>query len=151
MFGSILTSNSILSSGQPYTFTYSHGRYFEYNSQEWVQGQLSSLLSDLGSVYSVERPLFSDHYIITVIPSMDESLEAWTSLIDWAFVQMGYNSAVFIRAEGGVSSSQPGGFTQTLPQVGEIATSALKPLLPYALAALGIYLAVNLLPHLSRR
>ena len=147
MFGIILTSDNILSTGQPYTFTYSYGsRLFEYRSQEWVQGQLSSLLSDLGSVYSVERPLFSDHYIITVIPIMDESLEAWTSLIDWAFVQMGYGSAIFIRAEGGVASTQPGGLSQIIPQIGDITASTLKPLLPYAL----ILLAIMVLPSLTR-
>jgi hypothetical protein len=149
--GALLISNSILRTGQPYTFTYAHGRIFEYNSQEWVQSQLAPLVSDLGSVYGVERPFFSDHYVITVVPSIDESLETWQGLFDYAWRQMGYNSATFVRAEGGTESTQPGGFEQVLPQVGEISVSALKPILPYALVFLGIYVAITMLPTMMAR
>ncbi len=151
MFGAILTSSNILSVGQPYTFSFSHGRVFEYNSSEWVQGQLSSLMSDLGEVQSVSRPLFSDHYIITVIPTMQESLDTWKGLFAYAWNYMGYNSAIFIRAEGGVESTQPGGFEQVMPQVGQVVTSALGPIVPYAIGFLVIYLAITVLPTMMAR
>jgi len=151
-FGKILSSNEYLGVGNEYVFTFAHGRFFEYNSSEWVKGALAERLSSWGDVLTVNRPLFSDHYIIVVKPTFDMDLTTWLQAFDYAWKDMGYSSYSFVSAEVGSISSQPGGFEQLGKQVGETIGGSIgeitKPLLPYILIGGGVYLAILLLPSL---
>jgi len=150
MFGALLTSN-YLSIGQQYTFTWESGEWFFWDSTGEIQVALNERLANIGQVISVTRGLFSDRYIVTVIPTDEVTLNTWLMAFDASWKDMGYDSIIFITAEGGAISTQPGGISQVIPQVGDIAASTLKPFLPYALVFLGIYLAITLMPALSRR
>ncbi len=158
-FGGILTISDVLGSRNQYVFTYAHGRVFEYNSSEWVQGELTQLLSSWGRVISVKRPLFSDHYIIVIQPTMDLDLTTWQQAFEYAWQTMGYNHALFVSAETGSVSSDPGGLSAISQGIEETISSTVgaatggvaKSVLPYAAIAVGLYAAVILLPTLAKR
>lgn len=150
MFGALLTSN-ILRIGQPATFTFESGEWFFWDVTGTIQAGLNERMANYGEVISVTRGLFSDRYIIVVIPTVETTLDNWLSAFDSSWRDMGYDNIIFISAEGGTVSTQPGGIAEVVPQIGEVAVSTLKPILPYALAFLGIYLAITFLPTLSRR
>jgi len=150
MFGVLLTSN-YLSIGQQYTFTWESGEWFFLDTTGVIQADLNERMANYGEVISVTRGLFSDRYIVTIVPMVETTLDNWLLAFDNSWQDMGYDNIIFISAEGGTVSTQPGGVAEVIPQVGEVAVSALKPILPYALAFLGIYLAITLLPTLSRR
>ncbi len=150
MFGVLLTSN-YLSIGQQYTFTWESGEWFFFDTTGSIQAGLNERLANIGQVISVIRGLFSDRYVITVIPTDKVTLDTWLMAFDSSWKDMGYDNVIFITAEGGTVSTQPGGISEVIPQIGEVAASALKPILPYALVFLGLYLAITLLPTLSRR
>ena len=150
MFGALLTSN-ILRAGQPATFTFESGEWFFFDVTGAIQAGLNERMSNYGEVIKVTRSLFSDRYIVTVIPMTETTVGNWLSAFDASWRDMGYDNIIFISAEGGMVSAQPGGITEVIPQIGEVAVSALKPIVPYALGFLAIYLAITLLPTLSRR
>lgn len=151
MFGVLLTSN-YLSIGQQYTFTFESGEWFFFDTTGSIQSDLNERLANIGQVISVTRGLFSDRYVITVIPTDEVTLDTWLMAFDSSWKDMGYDNIIFITAEGGTISTQPGGLSQVIPQVGDIVAGGLKPMLPYALTFLGIYLAITMLPAiLSRR
>jgi len=151
MFGALLTSN-YLSIGQQYVFTFESGEWFFFDTTGSIQADLNERLANIGQVISVMRGLFSDRYVITVIPTDEVTLDTWLMTFDASWKDMGYDNIIFITAEGGTISTQPGGISQVIPQIGDVAASTLRPLLPYALAFLGIYLVITMLPTiLSRR
>lgn len=151
--GAILVSGDVLKSGSQYTFTWAHGRFFEYNTEAWVKENLSYRLQNFGEVISATRPLFSDHWVIVIIPTTDVSVADWVSAFDASWKDMGYGGASFIQVEGGAVSTQPGGVQQIVPEAGAIvgttAASILKPLLPYVLiAGVGYLLLVGVIPKM---
>ncbi len=150
MFGVLLTSN-VLRIGQPATFTFESGEWFFFDTTGDIQAGLNERISNYGEIISVTRGLFSDRYIVTVVPVIETTVGNWLSAFDVSWRDMGYDNIIFISVEGGAVSTQPGGISQVIPQVGEVAVSALKPILPYALLFVGAYLAITMLPVLSRR
>jgi len=150
MFGVLLTSN-ILSIGQQYTFTFESGEWFFLDTTGVIQADLNERMANYGEVISVTRGLFSDRYIVIVIPTVETTLDNWLSAFDSSWRDMRYDNIIFISAEGGTVSTQPGGIAEVIPQVGEVAVSMLKPILPYALLFLGVYLAITMIPVLTRR
>ena len=154
MFGILLSSN-ILSIGQTYSFTFESGEWFFFDNTGEIQAGLNERMANLGEIVSVTRSLFSDRYIVIVVPTNETTLGDWLSAFDVSWRDIGYDNIIFITAEGGILSTQPGGIAQVIPQVGEVAASTLastlKPLLPYALAFLGLYLAITMLPILTTR
>jgi len=151
--GAILTSGAILKSGSQYTFTWSHGRFFEYNTEAWVKENLNYRLQNFGEVVSTNRPLFSDHWVIVIVPTMDVSVSDWVSAFDASWKDMGYGGASLVQVEGGAVSTAPGGVQQIIPEVGTIvgktAFEILKPLLPYVLiAGVGYLLLIGVIPKM---
>lgn len=150
-FGRILLSSEILTAGNQYVFTFESGEWLFLGSTATIRFDLAERMANFGEVISVTRGLFSDRYIVTIVPTVNVTLNDWISAFDVSWRDMGYDNIIFVASEGGVISSQPGGISEIVPQVGEIAVSAIKPLFPYALAFLGIYLAITLLPTLTAR
>lgn len=158
-FGIILQTSDTLPAGKSAVFTIAEGRVFEYNSSDWVLSNLRDRISNFGDVVSVSRGLFSDRYVINVLPNGNYSLSDWISVFDSAFKDMGYNNATFWQAEGDViTSSAAGGITQAigdiLPSassiVGSTVTSALKPLLPYILVGIAVFALIQVSPQFLR-
>lgn len=159
MFGSILNLNDILGVNQQYVFTFTLGVSFFPPSSDSVKEELSVDLSNIGTVISVNRPLFSDHYEIVVVPSVDVPLSEWLSAFDVIFKWMDYPDYVFISAEGGAVSSAPGGIEEILIGAGEVvggttastAKALLTPFMPYILIGGAIYVGILILPSLLSR
>lgn len=152
----LLKSMDTLYAGESYTFTFSHGKVVELNRDEYILTQMRARLKDnYGEVLSVERPLFSSHYVITVIPKVSRTLGEWLQKdygFNDAWVRMGYRNAVFIQAEGGERSSKAGGLSQMIPSVtGQVAqvasetiSSVVRPLFLPIAAGVAIFLFVKL-------
>lgn len=144
MFTGILTFDSILRPGNQYVFTFSSGRLFEYRSEDWVLKNLRERLSNFGYVVSVNRPFFSDRYVVVVQPSVPVSLYDFLNAFDVSWKDMGYENYSFIQAEEGTVSTQPGGLPQVIPSAGEVASqtvySMVKPFVPYLFVLAGLYL-----------
>ncbi len=146
MFGRTLLTSDILQVGNQYTFTFESGEWFFFDSTGEIQVGLNERMANIGAISKVVRGLFSDRYIVTVIPTDEVTLNTWLMAFDASWKDMGYDHIIFITSEGGTVSTQSGGIAQVIPQIGDIAAGTLKPILPYALTFLGIYLAITLLP-----
>jgi hypothetical protein len=149
MFAAILQQKETLKSGVQYTLTYNSGRFLEYRTESWVQGQLRSLLNQYLEVLSVTRPLFSSNYVIKLVPYEDIPLPQALGVVNAAWVQMGYSDASFVLAESDVTgSSQPGGLVGAVQQTGQAVgggvSGVLQPLLPYVLLAGGLWLLATI-------
>ena len=151
MFGKILLLSDILTAGNQFTFSFESGEWFFLGSTSTIRSGLAERMANFGEVISVVRGLFSDRYIVTVVPTVNATLNDWLSVFDVSWRDMGYDNITFVAAEGGVVSTQPGGLIEIMPQIGEIGVSALKPIVPYALGFLAIYLAIQMLPMLTAR
>lgn len=150
-FGRILLSSDILTAGNQFVFTFESGEWFFLGSTSTIRSGLAERMANFGEVVSVTRGLFSDRYIVTVVSTINAALSDWLSVFDVSWRDMGYDNITFVAAEGGAVSSQPGGLIEMVPQIGEIGVSALKPIFPYILGFLAVYLAITLLPTLTRR
>jgi hypothetical protein len=143
-FSQILNLYQELKPGNSYIFTFSHGRIFEYRSEDWVLSNLRDRMSNYGNIVSVRRPLFSDRYTIVVIPTTTATLYDWLEAFDSSWKDMGYYNYTFIQAEVGTVSTQPGGLEQVVPKTGEIVSKTVKevisPFAPYIIILGGIYL-----------
>jgi hypothetical protein len=158
--GAILSSSDYLGIGQNYTFTFEKQGFFSsvfvFDSDTDIQRGLQERMANYGSIVSLRRPLFSDRWIVVVTPSVLVTLENWISSFETSFADMGY-SIGFIQAEGGVVSTRPGGTLEVITEAGEdiltplgqTAASAIKPLFPYILGAIGIYAVIMVLPRLA--
>lgn len=152
----LLKATDTLYAGETYTFTFAHGKVVELNRDDYILGDLRARLKDnYGEVLSVERPLFSSHYVVTVIPKVSRILGEWIQKgfgFNDAWSKMGYPNAVFIQAEGGERSSKAGGLSQVVPtitgQVAQVAsetiTSVVRPLFLPIVAGVAIFLFVKL-------
>ena len=158
-FGAILLTSDILGAGQTYTFTFQSGEWLFLGSTVDIQNSLSERMANYGQIVSVSRGLFSDRYIVTVIPTSNVSLADWISAFDVSWRDMGYDHITFITAEGGAVSTQAGGVVELAQQAGQqiltpitgAVATGLKPLLPYLLIGGGIYLLIILSPTLLSR
>jgi len=135
--GLVETSDS-LEIGNKYTFTYEHGRWFEWNSEtDVLNGLRSSSLSSDTEILTATRPLFSNRYAISFIPKIRAKMLYFLQVFGDAWKEIGYDSTIFIQAETDLKSTAPGGITQISSQVGagvsEAASSVLKPVAPYLL------------------
>ncbi len=152
--GEILTMGSAPAVWQPVTFTFQKGGFFsfDFTSDITILQGLRDRISNYGDVISVSRPLFSNRWVVTVIPSTSVPVSQWWDAFDVSWRDMGYSDINFLQAEGGSVSTQPGGVSQVVQEVvpdvaGSIGTAVsniispiVKPLLPYALILGGIYL-----------
>ncbi len=153
-FGRVLVSEDILRTGNEYIFTFEHGRIFEYRSDSWVEQNIRERIANFGQVISVKRPLFSNRYLITVIPTVDAPLSDWLNVFDVIWRDMGYGKASFLVAEEGRISTQPGGVIEIAKRtgeeilkpvtgtVGEAVATLVKPVFPYVLVLGGVALLV---------
>ncbi len=154
-FGKILLSSEILGSGNQYVFTFTSGEWFFLHSTDTIRVDLADRMANLGQIMSVTRSLFSDRYVVTVLSTSNVSLADWLSAFDVSWRDMGWDSIVFDMAEEGMISSQPGGVSELIPDIGgtvgrtagEIAAGAIKPLFPYILIGLAIYVMLPQLIH----
>lgn len=154
MFGVLLTSN-YLSVGQQYVFTFESGEWFFLGGTGSIQSDLNERMANIGQVIGVTRGLFSDRYIVTVIPTDEVTLNTWISAFDASWKDMEYDNITFITAEGGLISSQPGGIKELLPDiggtVGQTVTGIIKPLFPYILIGIVVYVGIQSLPQFIGR
>ncbi len=152
MFGSVLTSSNVLATGQQSTFTFESGAWFFWDNLAEIQSLLNERIANIGQVVSIKRSLLSDRYVVTVIPTAEVNLSTWISVFDSSWRDMGYNSIMFISAEGGAVSSQPGGIVSILPEisgtVGSTVSEIIKPLFPYILVGIVIYAGIQMLPQI---
>jgi len=153
-FGAILSMGSVPAVGQPVTFTFQKGGFFsfDFTSDTTILQGLRERISNYGDVIGVSRPLFSNRWIVTVVPSSSVPVSQWWDAFDVSWGDMGYDDIILFQVEGGAVSTQPGGVSQVMqeviPDVGgavgttisNIVTPILKPLLPYALILGGIYI-----------
>lgn len=155
MLGTLLSENDIVSSNYQYTFTYYLG-FWVWDDPDTIQSQLADFFrgAEIGSVLLVTRPLFSTHYVITLQPLIDLPLYNFLDTFDIAFKSMGYDAPEFLSAERGNASSQPGGLQQITQSIagnisetiGGTIGATIKPVIPYALLGVGLYLAVKIAP-----
>ena len=159
-FGAIITQDATLNIGSAYTFTFAHGRVFEYNSTDDVRGWANDFFSQYANIISLDRPLFSDHYVITMSPLISMQLSDWVGLFQDFWQTYGYNSVSLVTAEIGIGSSQPGGIVGFTSQISStigqstsnIVGGALTPILPYLFIGVAAYLAIKIGPrYLSKR
>ncbi len=155
-FGAILSPSTILTPANEYVFTYSHGRFFEYNSDDWVRTNLRERMANYGNVVTADRALFSDRYVIRVIPFVAVTLNDWVAAFDASWQDMGYDNATLVMAETGAVSSQTGGVTELIPDIGSTVGStvgtalsgAIKPLFSYILIGIIAYAGIMMLPQM---
>ena len=155
--GGILSMASIPSVGSPVTFTFQKGGWvsFDFSSDTEILQGLRERISNYGDVIKVSRPLFSNRYVITILPSTSVSISEWLNAFDTIWKDMGYDNITFLQAEGGSVSTEPGGVSQIgqsiLPDVGGAVGSTVSsiiypiigPLLPYVLILGGVYLLLK--------
>lgn len=158
-FGAILLTSDILGSGQTYTFTFESGEWLFLGSTSTIREGLAERMANYGQIISVSRGLFSDRYIVTVVPTSSVSLGDWLSAFDASWRDLGYDHITFVTAEGGAVSSQAGGVLEITQKAGQeilaplggAVASGLKPLLPYILGIAGIYFLIVLSPRLMSK
>lgn len=144
-FGLYLLSSDKLSPKNQYVFTFESGKWIEISSSSDVQDKLRYFLQNYGDVVRVDRALFSGRYTVVVIPKIEATLPQWLTAFIYAWINMGYGDARYISAEGGTTSSQPGGLPQLFTGAGETFGQMLKPLAPYLIGAVALMI---LLPPL---
>ncbi len=153
-FGKILLTSEILGSGNSYVFTFSSGEWFFIHSPETIKVELAYRMANLGQIVGVTRSLFSDRYVVTVISTSNESLDSWLSAFDVSWRDMGWDTINFIMTEEGSISSEAGGISTVIPNigmtVGATVTEAIKPLFPYLLIGIVIYAGIGILPQIMR-
>ncbi|HDK42443.1 MAG TPA: hypothetical protein ENG87_03630 [Candidatus Pacearchaeota archaeon] len=136
----IITKSQNVVKGKYYTLTFSHGRFYEWHSSDWVLENMRKYLKDVVSIIKLSRPLFSNRYVISVIPKTKMSLQHLLDNFDYAWKKMGYSDVIFITAETDIGSSQPGGAIELLKETGEIvgttASEILSPIKYYLAAGL---------------
>lgn len=152
----LLKAADTLYKGETYTFTFAHGKIVELNNSDSLLSSLRQIMaSNYGEIVSVDRPLFSSHYVIVVRPSIDRLLSDWIKTgygLAYGLKSLGYDKAVFIQAEGGERSSKAGGLSQMIPsvtgQVAQVASetinSVVKPLFLPIAVGVAIFLFVKL-------
>jgi hypothetical protein len=158
-FGAVLLTSNILGAGQSYVFTFESGELLFLGSTSTIKDGLAERMANYGEVISVSRGLFSDRYIVTVVPTGSVSLSDWLSAFDVSWRDLGYNNITFVQAEGGLVSTQAGGVLEITQKAGEeilaplggAVASGLKPFLPYILAVAGVYFLIVLSPRLMSR
>ncbi|MFH1398964.1 MAG: hypothetical protein ABIG95_02540 [Candidatus Woesearchaeota archaeon] len=147
MFGDYLITSAVLQKGNIYTFTFEHGRLFEYNSDSAVTEDMKYYMKNYGEVISASRAFFSDRYVIIILSTSSYTLSDWLTAFKYSWDNMGYGNANFLFAEGGYGSSQAGGVTAITAgvgsSVGSTIAATLKPLTPYLIGGGIILIAIE--------
>lgn len=130
--GEIINVYDTLQKDGIYTFTYDHGRYIEYRSDNWVLDKLRHHLGRDLDIVSIERPLFGAMFAITVKPKIRAHRVYFIDAFKYAWESMGYTNAIFVRVERGRQSTvDAGGLSSAVTGMGEVIGStlgaALKP------------------------
>lgn len=143
MFSALIGESDKIISGADYTFTFEHGRIFEYRSDSWVFSSLRDQMSPYAEILSVNRPFFSDRYIVLLRSKSNYSYTDFIALIMNAWDEMGYGSAKFIAAETEFGSSYPGGIPEVAGGIGKSVQQSImagfKPLFPIAVIGMAVY------------
>jgi hypothetical protein len=144
-YGAVVTDmNSTVPQGVASTFTFDQGSFFNFTSDADVKAGLASELEGYGVVSNVYRPFFSGRYLVTLIPVISMSLADWIGTITTSFYNIGFESASFVEANiGETTSEHPGGVSEistdilhgTTQVIGDVASSASKILWPIAIVA----------------
>lgn len=160
-FGDILPRSQSLIPNQSYTFTFSFPWYSQYPSDSDAIQFLGDSLSGAATITKVSRALFSSNYVVTIIPSVQLTVDEFISAFSDAWRNAPWYVAEpgFVQAEGGTTSSEAGGLQQLIPDitgslgetVGKAVGAGVKPLLPYLLIGGGIYLLILFGPTLAKR
>ena len=152
--GDVLPRGQSLEIGQQYTFTFSFPWFSQYPSSADAISFLGGSLAGAANVVNASRGLFSQNFVVTIVPTVsltvDEFIAAFSDA--WKNAPWYVSSPTFVQAEGGSTSTQPGGVAQLLPEitgdisstVGSTITATIKPLLPYLLLGIGGYLFLTI-------
>jgi len=143
MFSALIGESDKITKGTDYTFTFEHGRIFEYRSDSWVFTNLRDKMTPYAEVLKADRPLFSNRYIVLLRPRENYTYTDFVALIMSAWDDMGYGSARFLAAETDFGSSYPGGLPEVAKDIAQSVqqtiVAGVKPLFPIAIIGLGIY------------
>lgn len=151
--GDILPLNQDLRIGRQYTFTFVFPWYSQYPSSTDAIVIFSEYFSGIAKITGASRGIFSSNFVVSITPIVTLTLEEWTQAFDEAWKRFPWYVAtpVFVQAEGGGVSTEPGGLTQITQQVtpavggavGKTALAVLEPFLPYVFIFGGAYLLLK--------
>ncbi len=132
-------SNDILEPGRTYTFSFDNGRIFEWRSDTWVLNQLRSDLAGIAEIVSVKRPLFSDRYLVALIPILTFKVYEWDKVFQNTWFRLGYEHTTMISVYGGRSTPDTGGISEGLvgplsDGLADTISTIAKPLTPILMA-----------------
>ena len=137
--------NQILAN-QEYTFTFDIKQIFFFTSESTIKQKLQDALRYTADVLSVNRPLFSGYFVVTIVPKSQNTLSYWINNFTNIWKGLGYE-VDFVQAEGGTVTTSPGGVQQIAPGIAKVAGAttyeAIKPLLPWLLAAGAGYVIIT--------
>jgi hypothetical protein len=143
MFSGLIGESDKIQRGADYTFTFEHGRLFEYRSDSWVFAALREQMAPYAEILSVDRPLFSSRYIVLLRPKSTFLYTEFIALMMSAWDGMGYGSAKFLAAETEFGSSYPGGITEVASDIAKSVQQSImagvKPFFPFVVIGLGAY------------
>jgi len=156
--GAVLLPSNILGAGNQYVFTFESGEWFFFGSVATIKQELAERMANFGDITGVSRGLFSDRYVVNAVPSVNVTLSDWLSAFDVSWRDMGYDNIIFVSAEGGFVSTQPGGISEivgdVLPSLGSSVGSTvgeiIKPIFPYLLIGIALYAGINMFPKLLK-
>lgn len=145
MFHGILTSKNTLVPGQTYTFTYDAGLVVGVliGTTDYILTHLRPIMQDFCDIIKVDHAFLSKKFTVTIVPKIQMDLDEWQNFFRYAWDTIGYTSTVFITAEGGLVSTQPGGIKGGVTDVtkgitdvtGQTISSTLSSLSPILLIA----------------
>ncbi len=107
-------SYEILEFGQKYTFSFDSGRFIQYRSDTWVLDHMRTDLESIAEILHVNRPFFSDHFQVTIIPLLRFTVNEWEKIFNNSWFRLGFEDAVMISVYGGLKSPDTGGISEGL-------------------------------------
>ena len=109
-------SYEILEFGQKYTFSFDSGpsKFIQYRSDTWVLDHMRTDLESIAEILRVNRPFFSDHFQVTIIPLLRFTVNEWEKIFNNSWFRLGFEDAVMISVYGGLKSPDTGGISEGL-------------------------------------
>lgn len=148
MFGVFIGEGDTLKQGALYTFTFVHGRIFEYRSDDWVFMKIKDYMTPYAETLSVNRPFFSDRYLVVLRPKSNYSFSDFLNLMMGAWDKMGYGRVEFLAAETDAGSTYPGGLPGIAKEVTtgiqESVIAGVQPLIPLVIIGGLIWLGLKI-------
>lgn len=116
-----------LEAGRIYTIKVKSARLFNLASESEVKERAALFLSGLAQVLSAERPLFTQYYLVRVIPNRNARETEITAFVRQSFHQLGMDNAAILDVEAGEKT------TNIVKEAAGAAAQALSPLVsPFA-------------------